>query len=89
MLLGKLKGCNFAKEELDRSSIVYAKGESLGHLSSYESGEVCRKTSNNWDTGWDGVRLTHLQFFDETSPTNVREFVYKPASGSMLKYQVV
>ena len=85
MLLGKLKGCNFAKEELDRSSIVYAKGESLGHLSSYESGEVCRKTSNNWDTGWDGVRLTHLQFFDETSPTNVREFVYKPASGEYVE----
>ena len=85
MLLGRLKGCSFANEELDRSSIVYAKGEQLGNLSDYESEEVCRKTSRTWDTEWDGVRITHLRFFDETSPANVREFVYGSDSGQYVE----
>ena len=76
MLLGSVKGCNFADEELDRSSIVYVKGERLGRLSTYESQEVCRMASSEWDTGWDGIRITHLRIFDETSPTNAMEYVY-------------
>ena len=78
MLLGSVKGCSFADEELDRSSIVYAKGERLGLLSQYESQEVCRMVSSTWDSGWDGMRITHLRIFDESSPTNAMEYVYDP-----------
>ena len=78
MLLGSVKGCSFADEELDRSSIVYAKGERLGLLSQYESQEVCRMVSSTWDSGWDGIRITHLRIFDESSPTNAMEYVYDP-----------
>ena len=85
MLLGRLKGCSFANEELDRASIVYVKGDQLGHLSNYASAEVCGKTSRTWVTGWDGVRITHLRFFDESSPTNVREFVYDESRGAYVE----
>ena len=85
MLLGRLKGCGFANEELDRASIVYVKGDRLGRLSNYESAEVCRKTSSTWETGWDGVRITHLRLFDESSPTNVREFVYDESRGEYVE----
>ena len=78
ILLGSVKGCSFADEELDRSSIVYVKGERLGRLSNYESQEVCRMASSAWDTRWDGIRITHLHIFDESSPTNAREYVYDP-----------
>ena len=80
MLLGRIKGCSFANQELDRSSIVYAKGERLGRLSGYAAEEICRKSSSAWDTQWDGVKITHLRFFDESSPTNAREYVYDSAS---------
>ncbi len=78
LLLGSVKGCSFADEELDRSSIVYVKGEPLGRLSNYESQEVCRMASSAWDTRWNGIRITHLRIFDESSPTNARNYVYDP-----------
>ena len=34
--------------------------------------------SSTWDSGWDGIRLTHLRIFDESSPTNAMEYVYDP-----------
>ena len=78
MLLGSVKGCSLADEELDRSSIVYVKGERLGRLSTYESQEVCQMASSAWDTGWDGIKITHLRIFDESSPTNAMEYAYDP-----------
>ena len=80
MLLGGVNGCVFANEELDRSSIVYAKVGRLGRLSNFMANRVCRKTSDAWDTGWNGLRITHLRFFDESGPANVREYVYDSAS---------
>lgn len=85
LLLGRLKGCDFANEELDRATIVYVKWEQLGHLSNYKAEEVCRKTSSTWETGSDGVRISHLSLFDESSPTNVREFVYDQSRGEYVE----
>ena len=51
MLLGSVKGCDFANAELDRSGIVYAKMEPLGRLSSYKAKKGCRKTSDDWEHG--------------------------------------
>ena len=76
MLLGTMKGCSFADEELNRSSVVYAKIERLGDLSKYEAQEVCRMAGSAWETAWDGLRITHLRIFDESSSTNTREYVY-------------
>ena len=81
MLLGSVRGCSFASEELKRSSIVYVKGERLGRLTTYESEEACGKTSRTWDTGWEGLRITRLRIFDESRPANVREYVYDPDDG--------
>ncbi len=81
MLLGTQKGCNFANEEADRSSKVYIRTQQLGTLSNYESKSVCRKTSTLWTSSWAGVRMTHLRFFDESSPTNVREYIYDAETG--------
>ena len=76
MLLGELKGCDFANAEADRRSKVYIKTQSLGTLNDYESKTVCRKTSSRWLTSWPGVRITLLLFFDESSPSNTREAAY-------------
>ena len=84
MLLGTLAGCNFADAEADRSSKVYIKTQSLGRLTGYESVSVCRLTSSSWSS-WSGVRVTHLRFFDESSPSNVREYVYDDATGSYVE----
>ena len=84
MLLGTLAGCNFADAEADRSSKVYIKTQSLGRLTGYESVSVCRLTSSTWNS-WSGVRVTHLRFFDESSPSNVREYVYDDATGSYVE----
>ena len=84
MLLGTLAGCNFADAEADRSSKVYIKTQSLGRLTGYESVSVCRLTSSSWSF-WSGVRVTHLRFFDESSPSNVREYVYDDATGSYVE----
>ena len=80
MLLGTNKGCSFANAEADRSGTVYVKTESLGSLSNYESVTVCRKTSSTWNA-FSGVRMTHLRFYDESSPTHTREYVYNSATG--------
>ena len=85
MLLGSVRGCSFANEELERSSIVYVKLKRLGRLPKYESDEVCGRTSSTWDTGWDGLRITRLRIFDETSPTNVKEYVYDPVDGQYVE----
>ena len=57
----------------------------MGRLSEYEPEEVCRKTSSTWDTGWDGLRITRLRIFDESSHTNVREYVYDPVDGQYVE----
>ena len=76
MLLGALKGCDFANAEVDRQSKVYVKTQSLGTLSDYASATVCRQTSSRWTTSWTGVRITHLLFFDEGSSSNTSEATY-------------
>ena len=72
MLLGKLMGCNFANLEADRQSTVHIRVEQLGRLSGYESETVCRVTSKSWNA-WDGLRITHIRFFDESNEGGVRE----------------
>ena len=72
MLLGKLTGCNFANLEADRQSTVHIRVEQLGSLSGYESETVCRATSKSWNA-WDGLRITHIRFFDESNEGGVRE----------------
>ena len=84
MLLGTIAGCNFADAEADRSSTVYIKTQSLGRVTGYESVSVCRLTSSTWNS-WSGVRVTHLRFFDASSPSNVREYVYDDATGSYVE----
>ena len=37
MLLGTIKGCNFANGGADRNSIVYVRAQELGDLTSYVS----------------------------------------------------
>ena len=83
MLLGKLKACDFANAEADRQSTVYIKTQSLGRLENFESETVCRRTSSRWAPSWPGVRMTHLLFFDESSPTSTREGVYNSATGKI------
>ena len=80
MLLGTLKGCSFANSETARSSMVYVKTDQIGRQSSFESESVCRKRSSSWSS-FDGLRVTHLRFYDESSPANVREYTYESASG--------
>ena len=80
MLLGTMKGCSFANAEADGSSKAYIKTQQLGSLSNYEPVSVCRKTSRSWNS-FAGTRMTHLRFFDESSPTNIREYVYDAATG--------
>ena len=83
MLLGRLKGCNFANAETDRQSKVYIKTQPLGRLSNFGSETVCRTASSSWLSDWDGVQITHLRFFDESSPTNVSEAVYNASTGQI------
>ena len=81
MLLGRLMGCGFADGESDHSGIVYVKLEELGRLSEYQPEQICRTTSNAWDTGWGGLRIARLRFFDESGATAVREYAYDPGGG--------
>ena len=81
MVLGKVKGCGFANAEADRLSWAYIKTEPLGDLTNFESETVCRTTSSQYTSSWAGVRITHLRFFDESSPTNIREAVYNVSTG--------
>ena len=80
MLLGTIKGCNFANGEADRNSIVYVRAQELGDLTSYVAAEVCRFVSLSYG-GFPGLRITHIRFFDESSPSNIREYVYQEATG--------
>ena len=84
MLLGTLKGCSFANSETDRGSRVYVKTEQLGRLSGFASESVCRKRSNSWRS-FNGLRISHLRFFDESSPSNHREYVYDSATGQYVE----
>ena len=83
MVLGSLKGCAFANAEADGQRIVYVKTQSLGRLSNFESDTVCRKASSQWSSSWSGLRITHIRFFDESSPTNVSEAVYNASTGQI------
>ena len=73
MLLGLLKGCDFANAELERGSIVHVKTLSLGSLSEYESMGSCQSTSKPYSSSWGGLRVTHLRFFDEG---RIQEAIY-------------
>ena len=84
MLLGTLRGCSFVNSETDRSSRVYVKTEQTGRHSSFESESVCRKRSSSWGS-YDGMRITHLHFYDESSPANTREHTYESASGQYVE----
>ncbi len=83
MVLGSLKGCAFANAEADGQRIAYVKTQSLGRLSNYGSDTVCRKASSQWSSSWNGLRITHIRFFDESSPTNVSEAVYNASTGQI------
>ena len=81
MALGKLKGCSFADAEVARSSKVYIKTQDLGQLD-FASETVCGKTTSSYSS-WQGFRITHLRFFDESTTPNIIEAVYNPATGQM------
>ena len=83
MLLAKVKGCAFAADEADQESKVYIKVQDLGamHRSNFKSETVCGAQSSAGRNDARGIRITHLLFFDESSPTNMREAVYNDATG--------
>ena len=81
MLLAKLKGCNFATAEATRQSKVYIKTQALGEWGNFASETVCGVTSGEVPFSWDGFRITHLRFFDESSSPNIQEAIYNAATG--------
>ena len=81
MLLAKVKECDFATAELARQSKVYIKTQSLGHLNNYQSETVCGISSSTWSSSWNGIRITHLRFFDESSSSNINEAIYNSSTG--------
>ena len=81
IVLGTLKGCSFANTEADRPSKVYIKTQDLGQLNSFGSATACGTTTSNASSSFNGRRITHLRFFDESSPSNVKEAVYNAATG--------
>ena len=81
MLLAKVKECDFATAELARQSKVYIKTQSLGHLNNYQSETVCGISSSTWSSSWNGVQITHLRFFDESSSSNINEAIYNSSTG--------
>ena len=80
ILLAKLKDCDFVTAELARESKVYIKTQSLGHLSNFQSESVCGTSSEPWTSSWNGVRITHLRFFDESSPSDINEAIYNAST---------
>ena len=82
MVLGKLKGCSFANAEAAQQSKVYIKIQDLGRQSNYVSETVCGTTTHSYSS-WQGFRITHLRFFDESSPSNIKEAVYNAATGQI------
>ena len=83
IVLGTLKGCSFANAEADRPSKVYIKTQDLGQLNSFGSATACGTTTSNASSSFDGARITHLRFFDESSTSNVKEAVYNAATGQI------
>ena len=81
MLLAKVKECDFATAELARQSKVYIKTQSLGRLNNYQSETVCGISSSTWSSSWNGVRITHLRFFDESRLSNINEAIYNSSTG--------
>lgn len=84
MLLGEAGGCSVADAHAERDATAYIRTAPLGYLDSFESATVCRSTSETWDSGWEGLRITHLRVFDDASPTNVTEYVYDDETGRYL-----
>ena len=80
MLLAKLKGCDFATAEVTRQSKVYIKTQALEQLRNFASETVCGVTSSTRPL-WYGARITHLRFFDESSPSNINEAIYNTSTG--------
>ena len=85
MLVGTLRGCDFAEASAAGRGSVHILIQELGELSDYEAATVCGLRSREWRSRWEGLRITHLRLFDETSPTNVREYVHDAGSGSYLE----
>ena len=85
ILVGTLRGCDFAQAAAAGRGSAHIRIQELGELSDYEAATVCGLRSREWRSGWEGLRITHLRLFDETSPTNVREYVYDAGSGSYLE----
>ena len=83
IVLGTLKGCSFANAEADRPSKVYIKTQDLGQLNSFGSATACGTTTSNVSSSFDGARITHLRFFDESSSSNVKEAIYNAATGQI------
>ncbi len=81
LLLGTAAGCGVADAQAAGGATAYIRTAALGDLPSFESTTVCAGSSNMWDSGWDGLRITHLRVFDDASPTNVTEYVYDDESG--------
>lgn len=81
MLLGEAVGCDVADAQAERGATAYILAEPLGYLEDFESATACDSSSYTWDSGWDGLRITHLRVFDDTSPTNVTEYVYDEETG--------
>ena len=85
MVLGTIKGCDFANGEADRASIVYVRTQELGDIGNYDGETVCGYQSSLWYTTYAGFGITHIRFFDESSPSNVREYVYQEATGRYVR----
>jgi WD40 repeat protein len=81
MVLAKLMGCSFADAEVERESKVFIKTESLGRLNNFASETVCGISSSRWTSLWSGVRITHIQYYDENSLPNIQEAVYNAVTG--------
>ena len=81
LLLGEAGGCSVADSQAARGATAYVRTAELGYLPSFESATACRSASSTWTSGWDGLRITHLRVFDESSPTNVTEYVYDDETG--------
>ena len=81
MLLAQLKGCNFARAELARQRKVYIKTQALGEVRNFASRMECSVTSYEWSSSWDGVRITHIRYYDENSSPNIQEAIYNVETG--------
>ena len=69
----------------DRASIVYVRTQELGDIGNYDGETVCGYQSSLWYPTYAGFGITHIRFFDESSPSNVREYVYQEATGRYVR----